>query len=76
MNAISIWHIFVLFIVVLSLVLGILLPISKILQKAGYSGWWCLFWFVPFGNIVGLWIFAHSEWPVLSGQERTDRTSQ
>jgi hypothetical protein len=31
-----------------------------------------LLWFVPLGNIVGLWIFAFAEWPALKnpGQMR------
>ena len=39
----------------------------KILQKAGYSGWWVLIWFIPLGNLVGLWIFALADWPTLRG---------
>jgi len=42
-----------------------LFPVVKILQKAGYSGWWVLLWFVPIGNIVALWIFAFADWPAL-----------
>jgi uncharacterized membrane protein YhaH (DUF805 family) len=38
-------------------------PGVKILQKAGYSGWWVLIGLIPVGNIIGLWIFAFSDWP-------------
>jgi uncharacterized membrane protein YhaH (DUF805 family) len=41
------------------------LPIVKILQKAGYSGWWCLIVFVPLVNIVMLYVFAFANWPSL-----------
>ena len=37
--------------------------VVKILQKAGYSGWWSLITLVPIANIVFLWIFAFSKWP-------------
>ena len=42
-----------------------LFPVIKILQKAGYSGWWVLIWFVPVANIVFLWVFAFADWPNL-----------
>jgi uncharacterized membrane protein YhaH (DUF805 family) len=41
------------------------LPIVKILQKAGYSGWWCLIVFVPLVDIVMLYVFAFANWPSL-----------
>lgn len=37
----------------------------KILNKAGYSGWWVLIGFVPIANIVMFFVFAFSEWPAL-----------
>ena len=52
-----------LFILIVLFVL--LFPVIKILQKAGYSGWWVLLWFVPIGNLVALWIFAFADWPAL-----------
>jgi hypothetical protein len=53
----------------LSLVVMILMiiPIAKILQKAGFSGWWSLITAVPIVNIVMLYVFAHSDWPALTG---------
>jgi predicted PurR-regulated permease PerM len=50
--------------VVLAIVLAIVLvPIAEILHKAGYSRIWVLVWFVPFVNLIFLWIFAFSDWP-------------
>ena len=37
----------------------------RIVHKAGYSGWWCLLLFVPFVNIIMIWVFAFSSWPSL-----------
>ena len=37
----------------------------KILNKAGYSGWWVLIGLVPIANIVMFLVFAFSDWPVL-----------
>ncbi|HXQ44331.1 MAG TPA: DUF805 domain-containing protein [Acidimicrobiales bacterium] len=35
----------------------------KILNKAGYSGWWVLIGLVPFVNLVMFLVFAFSTWP-------------
>ncbi len=52
------------FIILLFIVAAFVWPVALILKTAGYSGWWRLLWFVPIGNIVGLWIFATSTWPI------------
>ncbi len=36
----------------------------RIIQKAGYSGWWVLMGLVPIGNLVMLCLFAFKEWPI------------
>jgi uncharacterized membrane protein YhaH (DUF805 family) len=41
------------------------IPVVKIVQKAGYSGWWCILLFIPVVNVVFLWIFAFARWPKL-----------
>jgi hypothetical protein len=61
MGAFSALH----WIVLLIVMFLILFPLIKILQKAGYSGWWVLLWFLPIGNLVALWIFAFADWPAL-----------
>lgn len=50
---------------VVLIIAGLLIPIQRILRRAGYSGWWCLLFFVPFGNLVGLWVLAFKRWPAL-----------
>ena len=42
-------------IVVVVILVVYLVPIIKILHKAGYSGWWCLLFFVPLVNFIMLW---------------------
>ena len=61
MGGLSIFH---LLIVIVILILYFV-PIVKILQKAGYSGWWCLIVFVPLVNVVMFYVFAFANWPVL-----------
>jgi uncharacterized membrane protein YhaH (DUF805 family) len=52
-------------IVVIVILVVYLVPIIKILNKAGYSGWWCLLFFVPLVNLIMLWVFAFADWPNL-----------
>jgi hypothetical protein len=64
MGSLSVFH---LLIVILVLAI-IIVPGVKIIQKAGYSGWWILLWFVPLANIIMLWVFAFADWPNLAKQ--------
>jgi uncharacterized membrane protein YhaH (DUF805 family) len=61
MGGLSIFH----WLIVMLVLALYLVPVVKILQKAGYSGWWCLIVFVPLVNIVMLYVFAFANWPVL-----------
>ena len=45
-----------------------LVPLWRIISKAGYSGAWALVSLIPFINILALWIFAFAKWP----NERVD----
>ena len=40
-------------------------PIVRIVQRTGHSGWWVLLAFIPFGNIIGLWLLGFGRWPAL-----------
>jgi len=57
-------HSFAFFFLVLFAVIY-LIPISKILRRAGWNGWFSLLWAVPIVNIVMLWVFAFGDWPNL-----------
>lgn len=37
--------------------------LARILQRAGYSGWWALIGLTPLLPLA-VWIFAFSSWPV------------
>lgn len=60
MGSYSIWHWLMVLIVTWAV---ILVPIVKILNKSGFSGWWSIISLIPFVNIIGLWVFALSKWP-------------
>ena len=53
-------------VVVVMLVLTVLNIIAwvRILNKAGYSGWWILVGFVPVINLIMFFVFAFADWPV------------
>ena len=55
--------------VVVACYLVILVAYIRIIQKAGYSGWWVLVGLVPGLNLVMFLVFAYSRWPVLRENE-------
>ena len=42
-----------------------LIPVWIILRRAGFSGWWSLFRYVPVVGLVLLWVLAFIPWPAL-----------
>ena len=60
MGNMSIWHWLVLLIFY---VIGIMVPVGKVLSKAGRSPLWSVFAIVPVLNVILLWVFAFSSWP-------------
>jgi uncharacterized membrane protein YhaH (DUF805 family) len=59
MGEFSIWHWVIFFV----LLFFSILPLWKILNKAGFSGWWSLLSLIPVINAVALYVFAFSKWP-------------
>lgn len=62
MGDLSIFH----WLIVIAVLAIWVIPAVKIVQKAGYSGWWILLAIVPLANLVMLWVFAFSDWPNLA----------
>ncbi|OGB25994.1 MAG: hypothetical protein A3I66_09800 [Burkholderiales bacterium RIFCSPLOWO2_02_FULL_57_36] len=50
-----------------------LVPMWRIISKAGYSGAWALISLIPVVNIIALWIFAFATWPNERVRRRDDR---
>ena len=44
--------------------------IVRIVQRAGYNGWWVLIIVVPIVNMLALWYFAFGPWPAYMRSER------
>jgi uncharacterized membrane protein YhaH (DUF805 family) len=57
---------------VVALVVVSIIALVRIVQRAGFSGWWVLIILVPVVNLVAFWYFAFGEWPAL----RPDRKPQ
>ena len=59
MGSFSVWH-WAIFATVL-LILAV--PGVRMLKRLGFSGWWVVLAFIPWLNIVGLWVIAFVPWP-------------
>lgn len=59
------WHWLMALIIPLLFITLVAVPVANILHRAGRSRWWTIFAFVPFLNLIGLWVFAFSRWPAL-----------
>lgn len=51
-------------IMILAALVLMMIPYWRIVAKAGYSGWLSLLMLIPLVNIVVLFIFAFSDWPL------------
>lgn len=60
------------FVIWLALVCLMVWPYVRIIQKAGYSGWNILWMLVPIANIIMLFVFAFSRWPIEEKVERLE----
>ncbi len=59
MGSFSLMH----WLIVLIWIIGIGVPVAKILGRLGYSKAWTVLAFVPMVNIIALWILASASWP-------------
>jgi uncharacterized membrane protein YhaH (DUF805 family) len=52
---------------VIAIALWLLLVIAyiRVIQKAGYSGWWMLLGLIPVVNVIMFLVFAFARWPAL-----------
>jgi hypothetical protein len=56
----SIWH----WLILLVYVAIFVTPGWRIIRKAGYPGAWSVLMLVPLVNIIMLWVFAFTQWPI------------
>ena len=43
----------------------VMIPMWRIVQRAGFSPWWALLVLVPVVNLIALWQFAFGRWPAV-----------
>jgi uncharacterized membrane protein YhaH (DUF805 family) len=46
----------------------VMIPLWRIVQRAGFSPWWALLALVPVVNLIALWQFAFGKWPAVDGE--------
>ena len=60
MSSMNLMH----FIVIVPIILAVLLvPVARVLRRAGFSGYWCVLSVIPLAGLIGLWVFAFISWP-------------
>ncbi len=59
MGNFSVWH----WLIILMFFAAVIVPLWRILPRAGISKWAALFGFVPFGVLVLWWVLAFMQWP-------------
>jgi uncharacterized membrane protein YhaH (DUF805 family) len=70
MGSMSLMH----WLIVAMILVVLLVPAARILRRAGFSGWWCILWVIPFVGLIGLWVFAFIPWPSIDGRDRRSET--
>lgn len=67
MVGVSIWSLIIIaFLLILTVAWTLLL--ARIVGKAGYSKWWAIVTLIPLLNIIFIWVFAFSKWPILASE--------
>jgi uncharacterized membrane protein YhaH (DUF805 family) len=59
---------FILLLLPLAMIVTSIIALIRIVQRAGYSGWWILIVFVPGANLFALWYFGFGPWPALGSK--------
>jgi hypothetical protein len=54
-----------LLVVMLAPVMISIAALVRVIQRAGFSGWWVLIVLVPIVNMLALWRFGFGSWPAL-----------
>jgi len=52
-----------------AVVITTFIAMIRVIQRAGYSGWWILVSFVPVVNLIAFWYFAFARWPAIDGKK-------
>jgi uncharacterized membrane protein YhaH (DUF805 family) len=55
----------ILVLLLLAVIATSIAALVRIVQRAGYAGWWILIVLVPGANLLALWYFGFGPWPAL-----------
>ena len=44
-----------------------IIPVARIMRRAGRSSYWSILALIPVVSFIGLWVFAFTRWPALDG---------
>jgi Zn-dependent protease with chaperone function len=69
MGSMSVWHWLIMMTMLVVVPVIWIVPVWRILSRTGHSGAWAILGFVPILNIILLWVFAFSKWPVDRNRE-------
>lgn len=61
MGSFSLWH----WLIVIVFIAVVAVPTVRIVRRSGRSGWWAILAFVPYVNLIALWVFAFVRWPAV-----------
>jgi hypothetical protein len=64
MGSLSVWHALIMMMAIVMVPIFWIVPMWRILTRTGHAGAWALLGFVPVLNLILMWVFAFSEWPV------------
>jgi hypothetical protein len=62
MQQVSYAHWAIVIVSLLSL-LAIAYPASRVLKRMGFSRWWTIVAFIPYANVIALWVLSFIRWP-------------
>lgn len=63
LRSIGLPELIVLAFLLLGLPIITVIPMCRITERAGYSGWWALLNLVPFGTLAWAFFLAFAKWP-------------
>jgi hypothetical protein len=49
-----------------------LIPVARIMRRAGRSSYWSILALIPLVSLIGLWVFAFTRWPALDGPSQQE----
>ena len=52
----------------------VVVPVARIMRRAGRSSYWSILALIPLVSLIGLWVFAFTRWPALDESGENAKT--